>query len=129
MTPLNRGPFLVIDHIDNNVLVRNLISGANFELNQNHVMAFIGSAEDAFNMAQLDNDQFLVKSITAYNGNPDKRSTMDFLVTYADGQQLWVPFSLDLFQTIPFEEYYFKQWDSTSRLSLVHRYKLLVSDE
>ena len=40
-----------------------------------------------------------------YLGAPDHRSTMQFLVQFADNISLWLPWSRDLSDSIPFGEY------------------------
>jgi hypothetical protein len=46
--------------------------------------------------ALLDHDQYEVSKITHYIGDPVVRTSMEFLVTYADGDERWMLFSQDL---------------------------------
>jgi hypothetical protein len=66
---------------------------------------FYGTKDQAYQAALLDKDQFVIKNIMAHRGDPLLRSTMSFHIEFADGSQIWVPWSRDLFDSIPYEEY------------------------
>jgi hypothetical protein len=66
---------------------------------------FHGTKEEALRMAQLDNDEFEIDKFLAYKGDPLHRRRMDFLIRFCDGAELWLPWSLDLFNTIPYENF------------------------
>ena len=53
------------------------------------VKPFYGSLEEATVLAQVDYQQFVVLNITAYRGDPEKRSEMEFLLEYEDGTIPW----------------------------------------
>ena len=61
------------------------------------LVPFVGSKEDAFEMAQLDDDQFLVITISKHRGDPLKRSEMEFYISFEDGNlmliQCYISFS------------------------------------
>jgi hypothetical protein len=59
-------------------------------------------AAQAFRMAQLDNNHFVINKLRAYRGDITKRSELEFEAEFADGEVRWIPYSNDLFQT---EEY------------------------
>ena len=99
------GPYKVITHVQNDVTAQHLVSGVTKVLHTDRLKIFIGSEEDAFKMAMLDEDQYLVQSITNFKGDPATRTTMSFKVTYADGDTRWVPYSRDISQTVQFEDY------------------------
>ena len=65
----------------------------------------MGSHDEAYKLACLDNDQHTITAIHAHMGSPDHRSTMQFLVQFADNISLWLPWSRDLSDSIPFGEY------------------------
>jgi hypothetical protein len=56
-------------------------------------------------MASIDHSQYLVTHISGYRGNPLQRTGMEFLVHFADGDALYLPFSRDLFITVYFEQF------------------------
>ena len=53
----------------------------------------------------LDAEQHWVKRILKYHGFPEMRTTMEFLVEFADGDILWIPFSKDISDTTHFEDF------------------------
>ena len=65
----------------------------------------MGSHDEAYKLACLDNDQHTITAIHAHMGSPDHRSTMQFLVQFANNISLWLPWSRDLSDSIPFGEY------------------------
>jgi len=56
----------------------------------------VGSKEDAVEAAIRDQEQFRVKVIHGYKGDSNHRTTMTFIVEYADGDILEVPWSRDI---------------------------------
>ena len=99
------GPFKVISHEQNDVTAQHLVSGVIKVLHTDRLKIFIGSEDDAFKMAMLDEDQYLVQAITNFKGDPMTRTSMQFKVTFADGDTRWVPYSNDVSQTVQFEEF------------------------
>ncbi len=105
LTPRNQGPYKVIQHVDNWVTVRNLIHDNVKQFDVSDLTIFVGSAADAYKMAQLDTDQFEIVAIAGHTGDARKRSFMTFLIIYRDGDQKWLPYSKDISDTLQFEEY------------------------
>jgi hypothetical protein len=66
---------------------------------------FHGTKEEALQLARLDNDQYVIDKIQAYRGYPLVRTSMEFEVKFADGNTVWLPWSVDLFTTVQYEEY------------------------
>ena len=56
----------------------------------------VGSREDAIECARRDLDQYVVRSVSAWKGNPLKRKSMKFWVEYDDGDSMWVSWKADL---------------------------------
>ena len=56
----------------------------------------VGSREDAIECARRDLDQYVVRSVTAWKGNPLKRKSMKFWVEYDDGDSMWLSWKADL---------------------------------
>ena len=101
--PIYLGPFEVIRQTKNDVEVRHLTTNTSSVFYVADLKVFYGSRADALQLATVDADQYMVTCITAHRGDPMSRSHMSFFVEYADGDKLWVPWSLDLQNT---EAYY-----------------------
>lgn len=99
------GPFEVVSQSKNDVECRHLTQGSISVFHVDVLKPFFGTRDEAFRIAQLDFDQFVVTSITAYRGDPLTRTTMSFEVHYADGSVHWVTWSKDIFDTIAYEDY------------------------
>jgi hypothetical protein len=56
-------------------------------------------------MANLDNDQFVVSHIAAYRGDPTVRTTMEFEIHFQDGDVRWLTWTPDLFETTHYEDF------------------------
>ena len=107
LNSLKKGPYLVVTHPANSnvVSVRNLISDAIHEFNQKDLQVFRGTADEAAQLAELDDDQHAVDHIVGYSGDPEKRTTLQFYVLFKDGDKLWLDYSPDLSMTAAFEAY------------------------
>ena len=99
------GPYCVIYQRKNDVSCRHCALGHVKEFYVGDLKLFVGNAEDALKMAMLDADQFVVDRFLAYKGDPVSRLSMEFLVRFADGAEVWLPWSEDLFATVQYEEY------------------------
>jgi hypothetical protein len=97
------GPYSVISHSSNTVECRHLSSGVVKFLHVSRLKPFFGTDTEAYDLAVRDKDQFEIKSILTYRGDPDKRQTMEFQVQFSDGDIRWLPWSKDLFDSIPYE--------------------------
>ena len=60
---------------------------------------FVGTHEEAARLANEDADQFVVRSILAWHGNPNIRTTMEFEVEFEDGDIIWKVWDQDLANT------------------------------
>lgn len=106
LTPKYKGPYEVILHEGNSISARHLSTGSVVTLHPDRVKVFHGNAESARKMADIDYGQHLIDKIISYSGSPlGPRTKLDFLVQYHDGDQLWLPYSKDLFESQPFEDY------------------------
>jgi hypothetical protein len=99
------GPYKVIKQERNTVEARHLASGMIKFLHVSRAKPFFGTQSEAYEMATRDRDQFVIEEIIAYVGDPAKRTTLQFQVKYADGDMLWIPYSQDLFQSVPYENF------------------------
>ena len=66
---------------------------------------FHGTLEEAKQVALLDNDQYVIKKFVAYRGDPLVRTTMEFEILFEDGSIVWLPYSKDIFDSVPYEEF------------------------
>ena len=56
-------------------------------------------------VAMRDKDQYLVKAITAWKGDPNRRTSMKFWVQYDDGDEMWVSYKADLVDNEQYREF------------------------
>lgn len=105
LQPRFEGPFEVVSQRKNDVKIRDLIRGSISEVHVDTLKLFWGTREDAVEMAKLDGDQFLITEFLAYRGDPIIRTSMEFLVQFADGDEVWLPWSKDLFDTVQYETF------------------------
>ena len=71
----------------------------------NEVKLFIGNREQAEQLSQTDADQHYIASVRAYVGDPAKRTTCEFEVEFCDNSIIWLSWSKDLFDTVPYEDF------------------------
>ena len=99
------GPYEVIQHRRNDVECRHLSLGHVKVFPVETLKPYIGDREKARQLANLDAQQYDVDKFLAYRGNPMKRTHIMFLVRFADSEEIWLPWSEDLFNTIAYEEF------------------------
>ena len=105
LTPSYKGPYSVIKQRNNDVECRHIVGGQIESFHGSRIKIFHGSADEAYKTALLDQDQFVVKEFLAYRGEPLKRTTMQFEVHFEAGSILWLPWSLELFDNIQYENF------------------------
>lgn len=103
----NLGPYRVICHKPGNnlVQVQDLIKNTYRDFHVSDLQVFVGSEEQAFSAACIDDNQHTIEGIIAFRGNPLKRTTCSFLVQYTDGDKVWREFSPDVSSTAPYEAF------------------------
>jgi hypothetical protein len=99
------GPYKVISQEKNDVQVRSLIYDNILTFNLDHLKPFVGTDAEAKAMAWLDKNQYLIKEVQAYRGDPMTRSTCTFLIWFEDNDLVWLPYSLDISNTVQFEAF------------------------
>jgi hypothetical protein len=99
------GPYEVLGQTTNTVTCRHLCSGAVKPLHAERLKIFHGTLEEAKALARLDNNQHLVMGITGFVGDPLKRSTCEFEVTFMDGDVHWASWEPDITSTQAFETF------------------------
>jgi hypothetical protein len=120
LLPRYAGPFEVLMQRKNDVECRHLVQGGIKTFFVGTLKPFFGSRDDAFKLAMVDADQHVIDKILAYRGDPLKRLSTSFLVRFMDGDEIWLPWSDDLFSTIQYEEYCRK---IPALFPLIHRLK------
>jgi hypothetical protein len=100
-----KGSYEVLRQVKNEVEGRHLALGSIKLLLVKRLKIFVGSKDDAFKLAMVDADQFLVHRITAWKGNPAMGSEMEFEVFFSDGDVVWKHWDQDLATTVQFEDY------------------------
>ena len=74
------GPHKVISQNKNDAQVRSLVYDNILTFNLDHLKVFVGTESEAKKMALLDKNQYLIKEIQAYRGDPANRTSCTFLV-------------------------------------------------
>lgn len=99
------GPYEVISQYKNDVQCRHLCVKTTHTFHVERLKMFYGSRADAEKAAQLDHDQHEIAEILYYRGNPEIRTTMEFFIRFADGEERWVTWNKDLFDTVQYEAF------------------------
>jgi len=105
LSPKFLGPYEVIQQEKNDVTCKHLVLGHVKVYHVTRLKVFHGSHEEAYRAAMLDNDQYLIREIIAYRGEPNTRSTMEFEVVFEDNSVVWLPWTKDLFDSVPYENF------------------------
>jgi hypothetical protein len=105
LTPRFSGPYMVLNQYKNDIECKHICQGSIHKFHVSEVKIFHGSKEQALEMAKLDFDQYVVKKILAYRGDPDTRTTMEFYVHFEDDSKVWIPYNKDLDASVQFEDY------------------------
>jgi hypothetical protein len=103
--PKYLGPFEVLSQTKNDVECKNLIYGTVSKFHIERLKIFYGTREQAYKLAQIDTDQYIIRRFLSYRGDPDTRTTMEFYVEFEDNSKVWLPWSNDLFDTTFYEDY------------------------
>jgi hypothetical protein len=99
------GPFEVLSQYKNDVEVKHLVTGGISVFHVTRLKPYIGSKEEAYRVALLDHDQYVVKEIITYKGDPLIRNSVEFEVLFEDGTLKWLPWSKDIFDSVPYEDF------------------------
>jgi hypothetical protein len=105
LTPAFKGPYEVLHQRNNDVECRHLVGAQIETFHVTRVKIFHGNKDEAYKAALLDNDQYVIQEILAYRGDPLTRTTMEFEVRFEAGSIVWLPWSKELFDTVPYENF------------------------
>jgi hypothetical protein len=100
-----KGPYEVLKHYKDDATCRHLNTGIVQLFHVDRLKPYFGTLDSAKDLAQADGFQHVIVEITAHRGDPMSRKKMDFYIQYAEGPLIWVPWSTDLFQSVPYETY------------------------
>jgi hypothetical protein len=99
------GPLVVIAQHHNDVEARHLATGVIGKYHISRLKLFVGDATTATDTAMRDQDQYVIDAILTYQGNPLRRSETRYYVRFKDGDARWLPYTKDLYETLPFSEF------------------------
>ncbi len=105
LTPKFLGPYEVIKQYKNDVTCKHIVLGNIKEFHVTRLKIFHGSTEEAIRIAKLDNDQYTIRRIIAYKGDPEVRTTMEFEIEFEDNSIVWLPWTKDIFDSVPYEDF------------------------
>jgi hypothetical protein len=104
---LRLGPFLVVSHVANDITIKNLITDAVQTIDMTRAVLFVGSLDEATELAARDDAQCILESIEGWRGDPTIRSSCFFKLIFEDKTTVWKPFCKDLETTTLFEQFCF----------------------
>ena len=99
------GPWEAIKQTRNIVFCKHLAIGDQKPLHISCLKWHIGGRESAMEAAMRDKDQYLVKAITAWKGDPNRRAGMMFWVPYDDGNEMCVSYKADMVNNEQYREF------------------------
>jgi len=99
------GPYEVTRVHSNDYTCRHITDGTVDTFHTSMLKPYFGTREMAKRAALLDHDQYFVSAVTQYIGDPVIRTSMEFLVTYADGDESWQLYSADLSHVEAFQTF------------------------
>ena len=101
------GPYMVIAQKEgtNDVQLRNLITDGIETRPVDRLKIFIGDAATALAAAKKALAQHEIAKITGWQGDVNKRTTTSFHTQFADGSEIWLPYSADISATTAFEDF------------------------
>ena len=105
LSPRFFGPYEVMSQVKNDVTCKHLVQASVHTFHVSELKIFHGTREAAYDAALRDFNQFEIDKFLAYRGEPLTRTTMDFLIRYKDGTEMWIPWNEDIFHTVAYEDY------------------------
>ena len=106
LVPTLLGPYKVISQERGEVFCQQCATGVRRQFHISRLYPFAGTADEAFQLACRDDEQFQVQQILGYRGDPvAARRFMTFLVLFGDGDRAWVQYGPDLVTNTAFQDY------------------------
>jgi hypothetical protein len=103
--PRMLGPYRVISHVQNDVSLEHLVTGVPMTTHVSRLIPFVGSESDAYEIAKIDQDQYVISAISHFIGNVHIRKSLEFHVVFEDGESKMIPYNPDLASAEPFKQY------------------------
>ena len=85
LDPTYWGPYEVISQIKNDVKCVRMCLGTEHVLHVSRLKPFFGGRDKALEIAKLDKNQFHILSFNYFSGNPHRRKSLSFNITFEDG--------------------------------------------
>ena len=106
LVPTLLGPYRVQSQDRGEVFCHQVATGVARQFHITRLYPFVGTEEEAFQLACRDSDQYSVRGILGYRGDPvAQRRYMTFLVEFADGDKTWCQYGPDLVSNTIFQDY------------------------
>ena len=101
-----QGPYRVISQYKNDVTCRHICTGVVSVLHVERLALFSGTEEQAVRLALEDADQDVIENIDGWRGDPAFRRSMEFFVKFrTNNDYVWLPWSEDFADSLPYEQY------------------------
>jgi hypothetical protein len=102
-----KGPYEVmkLSTIIRMMLLVDILLGFVVTLDVESLIIYVLSREKAYGAALRYSNQFVIDEILKDRGNPYRRTSIDFLIRFADGGITWVPYSKEWLDSISFASY------------------------
>ena len=105
LTPSFLGPYKVVRTYKSDIDCQHLVTGAISTFHMSELKICFATEDDAYQAALVDYQQYVIDTILNYKGDPELRTSMSFLVRFLDTTEMWLPYSRDLSESIPFEKF------------------------
>jgi hypothetical protein len=99
------GPYIVKSQRGNDVEIQHMATHAITKVPVTQLKIFHGDRTQAQLAANQDYDQHFVDTITAWKGNPDRVTSLEFRVRFRDLEEVWLPYSKDISDTQAYGDY------------------------
>jgi len=99
------GPYIVERVNSNDYTCRHVTDGTVEVYNTTMLKPYFGTMIMAKRAALLDHDQYFVTKVSHYIGDPYIRTSLEFWITFTDGDEQWQVFSQDLVDNEAFQTY------------------------
>jgi hypothetical protein len=104
LAPTWMGPYEVVEQVKNDVECVHINLRTCNKFHVSRLKPFFGSREEALEVAKLDRNQFFIVAFNYFYGNPHKRTSLVFNVTFED-ETKDVEYNRDLASSSQFDEY------------------------
>jgi hypothetical protein len=128
LMPQYLGPYEVVTVNKSDVQCKHMVTGVISVFHMEKLKPCFATREDAYKAAMVDYNQYVVKEILSWEGDPELRSTMLFEVLFEDESVVKLPYSKDLSDTVQFEEFVRREKPLTPLLYTVQAWKRVLKE-